>query len=78
MLSTVEDGYKKQLPSAKTDDINHNSMFGSYFMLNAIELLSGSDIVNIYADTRRNTTVIEFYECRDAAKTGNWSLHGTG
>jgi hypothetical protein len=70
-LSTVEDWYKKQLPSAKIDDINHNSMFGSYFKLNGIKLLFGNDLVNVYADTDRNKTTIELYKCRDAAKPGN-------
>ena len=70
-LSTVEDWYKKQLPNAKIDDINHNSMFGSYFKLNGIKLLSGNDLINIYADTDRNKTTIELYKCRDAAKPSN-------
>jgi hypothetical protein len=70
-LSVVEDWYKKQLPNAKIDDINHNSMFGNYFKLNGIKLLSGNDIVNIYADTDRNKTTIELYKCRDAATAGN-------
>jgi hypothetical protein len=69
-LNTVEEWYKKQLPSAKVDDINHNSMFGSYFKLNGIKLLSGNDLVNIYADTDRNKTTIELYKCRDAAMAG--------
>jgi hypothetical protein len=70
-LSTVEDWFKKQLPNAKIDDINHNSMFGSYFKLNGIKLLYGNDLVNIYADTDRNKTTIELYKCRDVAKPGN-------
>jgi hypothetical protein len=70
-LSNVEDWYKKQLPDAKIDDINHNSMFGNYFKLKGIKLLSGNDIVNIYADTDRNKTTIELYKCRDAAKPSN-------
>ncbi len=70
-LSTVEDWYKRQLPNAKIDDINHNSMFGSYFKLSGIKLLSGNDLVNIYADTDRNKTTIELYKCRDAAKSRN-------
>lgn len=70
-LDVVEAWYKKQLPNAKIDDINHNSMFGSYFKLNGIKLLSGNDLVNIYADTDRKQTTIELYKCRDAAKLGN-------
>jgi hypothetical protein len=70
-LSTVEDWYKKQLPNAKIDDINHNSMFGSYFKLNGIKLLSGNDLINVYADTDRNKTTIELYKCRDGVKPGN-------
>jgi hypothetical protein len=69
-LNVVEEWYKKQLPNAKTDDINHNSLFGSYFKLNGIKLLSGNDLINIYADTDRNKTTIELYKCQDAAKPG--------
>jgi hypothetical protein len=70
-LNAVEEWYKKLLPNAKIDDINHNSMFGSYFKLNGIKLLSGNDLVNVYADTDRNKTTIELYKCRDAAKLSN-------
>jgi hypothetical protein len=66
-LGTVQDWYKKQLPNAKVDDINHNSIFGNYFKLNGIKLLAGNDMVNVYADTDRNRTTIELYKCRDAA-----------
>jgi hypothetical protein len=66
-LGTVQGWYKKQLPNAKVDDINHNSIFGNYFKLNGIKLLSGDDMVNVYADTDRNRTTIELYKCRDAA-----------
>jgi hypothetical protein len=70
-LNVVEEWYKQQLPNAKIDDINHNSMFGRYFKLNGIKLLSGNDLINVYADTDRNKTTIELYKCRDAAKPGN-------
>lgn len=70
-LNAVEDWYKKQLPNAKTDDINHNSLYGANFKLNGIKLLSGNDLINIYADTDRNKTTIELYKCRDAAKASN-------
>ena len=66
-LGTVQDWYKKQLPNANVDDINHNSIFGNYFKLNGIKLLAGNDMVNVYADTDRNRTTIELYKCRDAA-----------
>lgn len=52
----MEDWYKKQLPNAKTDDINHNSLYSADFKLNGIKLLSGYDLINIYADTDRNKT----------------------
>jgi hypothetical protein len=43
-------------------------MFGSYFKLDGIKLLSGQDLINIYADTERHKTTIELYKCRDAAQ----------
>ena len=70
-LATVEDWYKKELPNAKIDDINHNSWYGSNFKLNGIKLQLGNDVVNIYADTDRNMTTIELFKCQDAAKPSN-------
>src|SRR6185312_2656724 len=36
-LETVIDWYKKQLPSAKTDDVNKDSLYGSYFKLQGVK-----------------------------------------
>src|ERR1017187_4041562 len=34
--------------AAKTDDVNKDSLYGSYFKLEGIKLLSGNDIVHVY------------------------------
>jgi hypothetical protein len=66
-LSDVEAWYKKQLPNAALDDVNKDSLYGSYFKLDGIKLLMGNDIVNIYRMTNQKTTSIELFKCRDAA-----------
>ncbi len=67
-LADVEAWYKKQLPNAKTDDVNKDSLYGSYFKLDGIKLLPGNDIVNIYRMPNQKTTSIELFKCRDAAQ----------
>lgn len=66
-LADVEAWYRKQLPDAKTDDVNKDSLYGSAFRLDGIKLLSGNDIVNIYRMSGQKTTSIEMFKCRDAA-----------
>jgi hypothetical protein len=66
-LADVEAWYKRQMPGAKTDDVNKNSLYGSYFKLDGIKLLLGNDIVNIYRMADQKTTSIEMFKCRDAA-----------
>ena|ERR1700690_3399490 len=66
-LADVEAWYKKQMPGAKTDDVNKDSLYGSYFKLDGIKLLSGNDIVNIYRMANQTTTSIEIFKCKDAA-----------
>jgi hypothetical protein len=65
-LADVEAWYKKQLPSAKTGDVNKDSLYGSYFKLDGIKLLIGNDIVNIYRMANQKTTSIEIFKCKDA------------
>jgi threonine synthase len=65
-LADVEDWYKKQMPGARTEDINKNSLYGS-FKLDGIKLLLGNDIVNIYRMAGQKTTSIEIFKCKDAA-----------
>jgi hypothetical protein len=65
-LADVEAWYKKQMPGAKTDDVNKGSLYGSYFKLDGIKLLSGNDIVNIYRMANQKTTSIEIFKCKDA------------
>jgi hypothetical protein len=65
-LADVENWYKKQMPNAKTEDINKNSLYGSYFKLEGIKLLLGNDIVNIYRMANQKTTSIEIFKCKDA------------
>jgi|ERR1017187_734708 hypothetical protein len=66
-LADVEAWYRKRMPSARTDDVNKDSLYGSYFKLNGIKLLVGNDIVNIYRMTNQKTTSIEIFKCMDAA-----------
>jgi len=66
-LADVEAWYKKQMPNAKTDDVNKDSLYGSYFKLDGIKLLLGNDIVNIYRMANQKTTSIELFKCKDAA-----------
>jgi hypothetical protein len=70
-LATVEDWYKKTLPSAKIEDINKNSLYGSYFKLDGIKLLMGNDIVNVYRMGDSKQTSIEIFKCKDAAHTAS-------
>lgn len=65
-LAEVEAWYRKQMPNAKTDDVNKNSLYGSYFKLDGIKLLLGNDIVNIYRMENQKTTSIEIFKCKDA------------
>ncbi len=67
-LADVEAWYRKQMPNAKTDDVNKDSLYGSYFKLDGIKLLIGNDIVNIYRMANQKTTSIELFKCRDAAQ----------
>ena len=65
-LATVEDWYKKALPNAKIEDVNINSLYGSYFKLDGIKLLIGNDMVNVYRMTNSKQTSVEIFKCRDA------------
>ncbi len=66
-LAKVEEWYKKALPNATTDDVNKDSLYGSYFKLDGIKLLVGNDIVNIYRMADSKETTIEIFKCSDAA-----------
>ncbi len=68
-LEVVEAWYKKQMPAAKTDDINNHSLYGS-FKLDGIKLLQGNDFVNIYRVPNQRTTSIEIFKCKDAPHAG--------
>lgn len=65
-LTAVEDWYKKAMPGAKLDDVNKNSLYGNYFKLDGIKLLSGNDIVNVYRMKNSKQTSVELFKCRDA------------
>ena len=68
-LAAVEDWYKKTLPNAKIEDVNINSLYGSYFKLDGIKLLVGNDIVNVYRMKNDKQTSVEIFKCRDAASS---------
>jgi hypothetical protein len=76
-LSTVIDWYKKALPSARIEDVNKDSLYGSYFKMEGVKLLIGNDIVNVYRlpnDLNMpyakkggpQKTSIEIFKCQDA------------
>jgi hypothetical protein len=65
-LATVEDWYRKALPSAKIEDVNKDSLYGHYFKLDGIKLLVGNDIVNVYRMGDSKQTSIEMFKCKDA------------
>ena len=66
-LAAVEDWYKKAMPNAKIEDVNINSLYGSYFKLDGIKLLVGTDMVNVYRMANDKQTSVEIFKCRDAA-----------
>jgi hypothetical protein len=46
-------------------------LYGNYFKLDGIKLLSGNDIVNVYRMQNDKQTSVELFKCRDApAKAG--------
>jgi hypothetical protein len=77
-LAVVIDWYKKALPAAKVEDVNKDSLYGSYFKMDGVKLLVGNDIVNLYritsssiggvlgAKAKSNMTSIELFKCTDA------------
>lgn len=76
-LDTVIDWYRKQLPTAKAEDVNKDSLYGSYFKLQGVKLLVGNDIVNVYRlpdnaglpyvkKESLEKTSIEIFKCQDA------------
>ena len=62
----VEAWFKTQMPGARVEDVNKNSLYGSWFKLDGIKLLVGNDIVNIYRMKDQKTTSIEIFKCKDA------------
>lgn len=76
-LATVIDWYKKALPSARIEDVNKDSLYGSYFKMEGVKLLIGNDIVNVYRlpndlhlpyakKANVQKTSIELFKCQDA------------
>jgi hypothetical protein len=77
-LAVVIAWYKKALPGAKVEDVNKDSLYGSYFKMDGVKLLAGNDIVNVYriastsiggllgANAKKDMTSIELFKCKDA------------
>jgi len=76
-LDVVIGWYRKQLPSAKVEDVNKDSLYGNYFKLQGVKLLIGNDIVNVYRmpdnaglplvkKEALQKTSIEIFKCNDA------------
>ena len=63
-LADVEAWYKKQLPGAKTLDVNDAGIYGHYFKLDGIMLLSGNDFVTVYRMANQKDTSIELFKCK--------------
>jgi hypothetical protein len=66
-LETVEAWYRNQMPGAKSRDVNEHSLYGSYFKLQGITLLSGNGIVNVMRMANDKATYLDLFKCRDAA-----------
>jgi hypothetical protein len=79
-LAAVIAWYRKALPAAKVEDVNTDSLYGSYFKMDGVKLLVGNDIVNVYriasssvggilggkAKAGASKTSIEIFKCKDA------------
>lgn len=79
-LAAVIAWYRKALPAAQVQDVNTDSLYGSYFKMDGVKLLVGNDIVNVYriasssiggilgakAKAGAKMTTIEIFKCRDA------------
>jgi hypothetical protein len=67
-LEMVEAWYRKALPGAVESDVNHESIYGSYFKLTGIRLTKGSDFLTVYRTADGTSTSIELFRCREASK----------
>jgi hypothetical protein len=65
-LADVEAWYRKQMPGAKIGDVNEDSIYGSYFKLEGIKLVSGNDIVNVMRMPNDSATYVDLFKCKDA------------
>jgi hypothetical protein len=78
-LAAVIAWYRKALPAATVEDVNKDSLYGSYFKMDGVKLLVGYDIVNVYriasssiggilgakAKAGAKMTSIEIFKCSD-------------
>jgi hypothetical protein len=65
-LAVVEDWYRKEFPKAHIDDINKNSLYGTYFKLDGIKMVIGNDFLTIYRTEKGTETALEIFKCNDA------------
>ena len=65
-LVVVEAWYKKEFPKAQIGDVNKNSLYGGYFKLEGIKLVTGNDFLTIYRTAKGKETSIEIFKCNDA------------
>ena len=65
-LAAVVGWYKKELPKARIDDVNKNSLNGGYFKLDGIKMVIGNDFLTIYRTEKGTQTSIEIFKCNDA------------
>lgn len=67
-LDTVEDWYRKALPTASETDLNHDERYNGYFKLTGIKLAFGIDSVTIFRAANQSRTSIELFKCSQPRK----------
>lgn len=65
-LADIEAWYKKQLPGARVLDVNDAGLYGHYFKLDGIQLVSGTDFITVYRMANQKDTSIELFKCKTA------------
>jgi hypothetical protein len=67
-LDTVEDWYRKALPTASETDLNHDERYRGYFKLTGIKLAFGIDSVTVFRAADQSHTTIELFKCSQPKK----------
>jgi hypothetical protein len=67
-LDTVEDWYRKALPTASETDLNHDERYAAYLKLSGIKLGFGIDSVTVFRTADQSHTIIELFKCSQAKR----------